>query len=71
MQMMAGTGEIFRRLQMARATGAIISTVATLSTKAEISPAKSERARTIHLTELTRAMMKSLSCIGMRESMKR
>ena len=71
MQMMEGTGEMFRRLQMARATGAIISTVATLSTKAEIRPAKRERARTIHLTELTRAMMKSLSCIGMRESMNR
>ena len=45
---MAGTGEVFTFLQKASATGAIISTVATLSTKAETIPAKRESATTTH-----------------------
>ena len=37
-----GTGEMPREVQIARPTGAIIRTVATLSIKAETRPAKSD-----------------------------
>ena len=69
--MTAGTGEIRRRLQMASATGAIIRTVATLSTKAEMIPAKSESATIIQSTEWTRRMIMSLRRPGIFDSMKK
>ena len=42
MDRIMGTGEIFSFLQTAIPTGATMRTVATLSTKAEITPAKSD-----------------------------
>ena len=71
MQITAGTGEIRRRLQMASATGATMSTVATLSTKAEMIPAKRDSATTIQRTECTREMIMSLKRPGIFDSMKR
>ena len=41
--MTIGTGEIFSFFEIAIATGAIIRTVATLSTNAEITPANNDR----------------------------
>ena len=48
--MSTGTGEIFSFRDMATPTGATISTVATLSTKALITPANTARAVTAHMT---------------------
>ena len=50
MQMSRLTGEIFSFLASARPTGAIMSTVATLSMKAETTPAKRERMTAAHMT---------------------
>ena len=50
MARMGCTGEIFSFLEMASPTGASISTVATLSTKAETSPANSASAMMSHFT---------------------
>ena len=71
MQIIEGTGEISSFLQKAIATGAIISTVATLSTKAETMPAKSERATTTHLTfGIFEIRISDMSC-GILDSIKR
>ena len=49
MERIMGTGEIFSCLQTARPTGAIISTVATLSIKADTAPANRDmRTVTMH-----------------------
>ena len=56
MAISTGTGEIFNLREMARPTGATISTVATLSTKALITPANSASTVTAHLTLGTRTM---------------
>ncbi len=47
---MPGTGDIFNFLDIVSATGATIRTVATLSIKAEIIPAKRDREMIAHLT---------------------
>ena len=71
MQMIDGTGEMLTFLQKARATGAIMSTVATLSTNAETIPAKSERQTIAHLTfGIFEMRMSDMSC-GIFDSMKR
>ncbi len=44
------TGEIFSFFAIARPTGAIMSTVATLSTNAETTPANSDITTTTHIT---------------------
>ncbi len=51
-----GTGEIFSFREMARPTGATISTVATLSTKALTTPANSASTVTAHFTLGTRTI---------------
>ena len=51
------------------ATGATISTVATLSTKAEMIAANTDRLMMAHLTLGTRLMMRSARRAGMRDSM--
>ena len=66
-----GTGEIFSLREMARPTGATIRTVATLSTKALITPAKRARAQTAHFTLGTLVIRISASLAGMRLSIKR
>ncbi|OPZ66845.1 MAG: hypothetical protein BWY81_01644 [Firmicutes bacterium ADurb.Bin467] len=71
MQMIAGTGEMPSFLQIASATGAIIRTVATLSTNADTKPANSEMATVIHMTFGILAMMASLMRLGIFESMNR
>ena len=70
MEMMNGTGLAFSFRQMERPMGAIISTVATLSTKAEMTPAKSESATAAHLTLGTRSIIRSERSIGIRLSVK-
>lgn len=71
MAMIIGTGLIFSRLEMAMATGATISTVATLSTKAEMSPAN--RAQHHHGPLHIGHMGRRISAIraGIRDSMNR
>ena len=71
MQMMLDTGEILTFLQKASATGAIIRTVATLSTKAEIMPANRDIATTAHLTLGILEMSTSDISCGILDSMKR
>ena len=66
-----GTGFVFNFLQISRATGATISTVATLSTNAEIIPAKSAMATAAHLTFGTFSIIKSASNSGILLSMNR
>ena len=56
MAMSTGTGEIFSLRAMARPTGATMSTVATLSTKALMTPANSASTHTAHLTSGTRTI---------------
>ena len=71
MQMIDETGEMLTFLQKARATGAIMSTVATLSTNAETMPAKSERQTIAHLMfGIFEMRMSDMSC-GIFDSMKR
>ena len=70
MQMMVGTGEIFSFLQTASATGAIISTVATLSTKAETMPANRLITTVIQRTFFVLPIRISLSRFGMPDPMK-
>ena len=48
MAMRMGMGLVFSFLQISKATGATISTVATLSTKAEITPANRDRHTAAH-----------------------
>ena len=64
MPMIKGTGLVLSFLQMANATGAIIKTVATLSTKAEITPANSASATAAVLTLDTLDMIISASRDG-------
>lgn len=71
MAMIMGTGLIRSRLAMAMATGAIISTVATLSTNAEISPANRARATTAHFTLGTWASRISAILAGILEAINR
>ena len=71
MAISTGTGEIPSFLAMARPTGATISTVATLSTKALITPANRASAVTAHITLGTRFSSSSASRVGIRLSMKR
>ena len=68
---MDGTGEMLTFLQKARATGAIMSTVATLSTNAETMPAKSERQTIAHLTFGILEMSTSDMSCGIFDSIKR
>jgi len=49
MQMSSGTGLVPSFVAMASATGATISTVATLSTNAEIRPANTDSATATHM----------------------
>ena len=56
MAISTGTGEIFSFREMASPTGATISTVATLSTKALMTPANSASTDTAHLTLGTRTI---------------
>ena len=70
MAMTLGTGEIFSFFAMVTATGATIRTVATLSTKAEMTAAKTDRAMIVHLILGTERMIRSASREGMRDSMK-
>ena len=71
MQMMAGTGEMCSFLHRASATGATISTVATLSTKAEITPANRDSTTTSHLTLWIWETRMSLIRWGILDSMNR
>ena len=63
-----GTGEIFSLREMARPTGATISSVATLSTKALTTPAKRLSAVTAHMTFGTFCIISSARRAGMRLS---
>ena len=71
MAVSTGTGEIFSFRAIASPTGATIKTVATLSTKALMTPAKSASIETAHLTFGTRAISSSARRSGIRLSMKR
>ncbi len=64
MAMSTGTGDRFSRRAMASPTGATISTVATLSTKALMNPASSASTDTAHRTSGTWAMSSSASRAG-------
>ena len=65
-----GTGEVFSFLQIASATGAIISTVATLSTKALTAPAKRLMDTAAHCAFLHLDRSRSAMRLGILESMK-
>ena len=69
MAMSTGTGEIFSLRAMARPTGATMSTVATLSTKALTNPANSASAHTAQRTSGTLAMSSSARRAGILLSM--
>ena len=69
MAMSTGTGEIFSLRAMARPTGATMSTVATLSTKALMTPANSASIHTAHLTSGTRTISISARRAGILLSM--
>ena len=71
MEMRTGTGEILSLRAMARPTGATMSTVATLSTKALMTPAKRASIHTAHFTLGTRTMSSSASRAGILLSIKR
>ena len=71
MEINTGTGEIFSFLEMASPTGATIKTVATLSTKALITPAKRAKAVTAHLTLGTFVIRSSARRAGIRLSINR
>ena len=62
------TGEIFSFLERRTAMGASIKTVATLSIKAEIKPAKSERLTMIHFTSGSPLMILSAIRCGILDS---
>ena len=65
------TGEIFSFLEMASPTGASISTVATLSTKADTSPANSASAMMSHFTLGSTATSRSDRRFGILDRMNR
>ena len=69
MAMIKGTGLVFSFLQISSATGAIISTVATLSTKAEITPANNAMEMAAHWTLGTFSMIRSANSSGILLSM--
>ena len=69
MAISTGTGEIFSLREIARPTGATISTVATLSTNALMTPANSASTVTAHLTLGTLTISTSARYAGMRLSM--
>lgn len=71
MQIMLGTGEMLSFLHSASATGAIIRTVATLSTNAETIPAKRLMQTTAHLTLGIFDIRTSLISCGILDSIKR
>ena len=71
MQIIAETGEIFSFLHRARATGATINTVATLSTKAEMSPENRDSITISHLTLWMWETRRSLMRWGILDSMNR
>ncbi len=71
MQIIGATGEIFSRLQTASATGATMSTVATLSTKAEMIPAKRDSTTTSHFTLCTWLISLSEMRCGILDSINR
>ena len=68
--MMKGTGFVLSFLQISSATGAIISTVATLSMKAEIIPANRAIATAAARMLLTRSITRSARRAGILLSMK-
>ena len=68
--MIIGTGEMLNFFAMASATGAIMSTVATLSTNADTMPAKRLRAMIVARTVLTLSSSTSAMSDGMPVSMK-
>ena len=65
MEIMNGTGLVSSFLQTAMATGATIRTVATLSTKAEMIPAKRLRQTAAHCTLGTRSIIHSAMRSGL------
>ena len=69
MEMMKGTGLVFSFLQISMATGAIIRTVATLSTNAEMIPANRLRETAAHWTLGTLFMIMSARRSGIWLSM--
>ena len=71
MARMGATGEIFSFLAMATPTGASISTVATLSTKADTRPANRARAMMSHFTLGSRATSRSDRRLGMLDRINR
>ena len=71
MQIMLGTGEMLSFLQSASATGAIMRTVATLSTNAETMPAKRLMQTTAHLMLGIFDIRTSLISCGILDSIKR
>ena len=71
MEMMAGTGDIFCFLHTARAMGAIIKTVATLSTKADTTPESTAIATMAILTFPNLDSMTSAMRMGIFDSMNR
>ena len=64
------TGEIFRVLHMARATGATISTVATLSINADTMPEKRDMKMVTYMTFEALSRILSARNAGMLESIK-
>jgi len=68
---MLETGDIFNFLAIVKATGATMRTVATLSTNAEMMPAKSDRAMIAHLTLGIFSIMMSARSAGIFDSMKK
>ena len=71
MAMRTGTGDIFSFLEIARPMGATMSTVATLSTNALITPANRDSTVTAHLISGTLEINISASRAGMRLSINR
>ena len=69
--MMNGTGFVFSFLHISRATGATISTVATLSTKADITPENNAIATAAQRTLGTLSIIRSASSSGILLSMNR
>ena len=69
MAMIKGTGLVLSFLHISMAIGAIIRTVATLSTNAEIIPAKSESATAAACTVPTLSIMRSAMSAGILLSM--
>ena len=71
MESTIGSGEIFSFLQITSATGATISTVATLSMKADIAPAKSDMKMMTWQTFLHRSRIRSARRFGILDSIKK